>query len=100
MTSRLLVLAAATLLLLPSLTDAQTTITSLNPSICHSGSPLTTFSACNNLYSSISYCAGPSVPSGDPTIECFCNQQIFDGYYKYPIPFPFPSLRPPNLSQL
>lgn len=83
--TKYLVSALATLLL-PTFINGQTSFVGLDAAICHSNSPVTTFSACNNLYSSIDYCAGPSVGSGEAIIECYCNQKVFDGYYKNALP--------------
>jgi hypothetical protein len=58
------------------------TQTTLNASQCIKNSGITTFAACDYLYDTIDYCAGPSVASGAPFVSCYCNQQVFNAFYE------------------
>ena len=80
MWSNFLIFYAASLIC-PLLSTAQFT---LDAASCIPGSGVTAFSACQNLYSTISQCTGPSVISEAETFDaCFCNQGLFNLYYSY-----------------
>jgi hypothetical protein len=83
----MLSLTIAALILPLRLAKGQTGLTAAATRTCDPDSPLTTLSVCNELKSTITYCAGPAVASGAPFIECFCNQAVFNDYYEYFAPF-------------
>lgn len=70
----------------------------LDASICGKSSPLTTFSACNQLVSTLSFCDSDQVATGVPTVSCYCQQDVLNAIVKYVEPLHL--LTPlPNTSQ-
>ena len=56
--------------------------TTLDASYCLPDSGISTLSACNYLSSRISYCVGPQVATGAPTVACYCNQKLFNSFFE------------------